>query len=210
MDNQLSNIVWNPSKIRILPHSLVMMCGLANSGKSTLAKKIFLEKDIINTDMILEKTAQELINITKKDLGLTPISENWSTISRSLGRVAILKSQQIIEHLIIDFSFKNDIIVLDAAPYYLENRMITITKFSPYFEQIYLIVLFPNIIEVFKRDIKPMSEAQKSLGFFNSSIFNISNENSILESQIKNETIAKNVAKSFIITELKCEPTIIC
>lgn len=201
-DNQSSNIIWNPSKIRILPHSLVMMCGVANSGKSTLAKKLFPEKNIISTDIILEKTSQELIDITQNFLGLTPQSEDWKFIVDNLGTIALLKNGIFVSQLITEASQKeNDITILDSVSINYGSRLHTTLKFARYFKELYLFVVFPKISEVLSRKPKIPSSTQNAFEFYYAESSDICDDYLVLEAQIIARTIAHNVTKAFIITD---------
>lgn len=204
MDNQSSNnIIWNPSKIRIPPHSLVMMCGVANSGKSTLAKKLFPEKNIINNDIILESISQDLINITKNDLGLTPGSEDWKIISNHLGIIAILKAKQFSSQLVIMASQKdNGTAIIDSVPAHYESRIFSTLSFKNFFKNIYLLVVFPEISEVLSRNPKKLSDIQKALQFNYPGASNIYDDYCLLEHQITMGTIADLTTQTFIITDI--------
>ena len=200
-----NNIIWNPSRIEIRPQSLVMCCGIANSGKSTLAKKLFPEKNIINTDEVLENTIKELLNITKRDIDITPESKEWKYISNHLANVAILKNQEFINDLIINASQTEDIVILDSAPHNYKDRIATIINFFPYFENIYLIVAFPDIKEVASHKTKSISTNQIALGFYYPDICSLSIDFANLDTQIVLENIADEVTKTFIITDLNSD-----
>jgi len=203
--NTSSNIIWNPSEMWIRPQSLVMFCGIANSGKSTLAKKLFHGKEIINTDEILEQTINQLFDITKRDLGITPESKIWGDISEHMGRIAFLKAQELVNQTVISKSKEQDIVVFDSAPYIFEHRLRTIANFEPYFKNIYLIVVFPDSSEILKHKVKSISENQKALGFYYPDHKSVFKDQFTLRTQITAKNIAFHVTETFIITELNNE-----
>jgi septin family protein len=198
-------IFWNPSEIRIPPHTLIALCGISNSGKTTFANRHFNKEIIINTDEILEETISTILQITERDLSITSESKVWEEISQHLARIALLKAQESGNNLLISSSQKNSVTVFDSVHLYYEERMDFISKFQTYFKHVYLFVIHPELNEIMSREPKDISDNSKSLGFYYPDSESAPYEHYLLENQISNESIAHMVEKTFIFTELESD-----
>lgn len=198
MENKL---FWNPDEIRIPPHTLVALCGTANSGKTTFAEKAFNKEQIISSDSILEKYANMLVKITEKDLQLTPESEHWEEISTHLGRVAFLKTQDTLLSMVFQSSKENPITVFDSVHYSFQERLNTLIKYSEFFENVYLIVINPPLEEIKKRKIKTISPSFKAMGFHYSTEQEILNQYYILKNQLTSKQVTVGVSKVFVLED---------
>ena len=195
----MKNLFWNPSEIRIPPHTLVALCGTANSGKTTFAKKAFSEEQIINSDVIMEKYANMLVKVTEDDLQLTPNSEHWKEISTHLGRVAYLKTQDTLLSMVFQSSKEKDMTVFDSVHYSFQGRLGTLMRYSNFFEQVYLIVLNTSLEEIKSRKIKTVSESLVSMGFHFPNEHEILNQYYVLKNQLISGQIAIGVTKAFVL-----------
>ncbi|MCI8309373.1 MAG: hypothetical protein HFJ45_04055 [Clostridia bacterium] len=200
------SIIRKPHKIWIQQHSLVTFCGIANSGKTTLAKRLFPGEKIIDTNLILENTIDQLIDITEHDLGITTASRVWQNIAVNMRNVAKLKSEVFVEQLVIEKSKTDNIVILDSVSHKLQNRLITISDLFKYFENIYLIVVFPDLKEVLSHTIKDVTDNQKAMGFYRPNSSNEAvTENFNLKTQICNGMITLGTTETIIITDLNSD-----
>ena len=197
----MSNIIWNPDEIRIPPHTLIALCGTANSGKTTFAKKAFNPEQIINSDSVLEKYANMLVDITKKDLQLTPESEHWKEISTHLGRVAFLKTQDTLLSMVFQSSKENPITVFDSVHYSFPDRLGTLLRYSDFFENIYLIVINPPLKEIRSRKLKTVSPNLKAMGFRFPNEQDILNQYYTLKNQLTSKQVTVGVSKVFVLED---------
>ena len=197
----MKNLFWNPSEIRIPPHTLVALCGTANSGKTPFAQKAFNHEQIISSDSVMEKYANMLVDITKKDLQLTPESEHWKEISTHLGKIAFLKTQDTLLSLVFQSSKENPITVFDSVHYSFPDRLGTLMRYSDFFEYIYLIVINPSLEEIKSRTLKTVSPSLKAMGFRFPNEHDILNQYYVLKNQLTSKQIGVGVSKVFVLED---------
>lgn len=196
-----TKLIWNPDEIRIPPHTLVAICGTANSGKTTFAQKAFNDEQIICSDSVLENFANQLVQITEKDLQLTPNSEHWEEISNHLGRIAYLKTQDALLSMVFQSSQENSITVFDSVHYNFPDRLGTLLRYSNFFENIYLIVINPPLEEIKSRQLKIVSPNLKAMGFKFPDERDILNQYYILKNQLTSKQVSIGVSKVFVLED---------
>lgn len=194
-----NDLIWNPDEIRIPPHTLVALCGTANSGKTTFAERAFDKELIINSDTAMENFANNLARITEEDLQITTESESWKEISTHLGRIAYLKTQESLLNMVFQSSREHPITVFDSVHYDLQSRLVAFEKYSDFFENIFLIVINPSLEKIKSRKVKTISKSLKAMGFRFSDEHEITSQHYYLRNQIVSGQIALGTTKTFVI-----------
>lgn len=197
----VNDLIWNPDEIRIPSHTLVAICGTANSGKTTFVQKAFNDEQIICSDSVLENFANQLVRITEKDLQLTPSSEHWEEISNHLGRIAYLKTQDALLSMVFQSSQENSITVFDSVHYNFPDRLGTLLRYSNFFENIYLIVINPPLEEIKSRKLKTVSPNLKAMGFKFPDERDILNQYYTLKNQLTSKQVSIGVSKAFVLED---------
>lgn len=182
LENHITIVDWSPCIIRIPKNTLVLLCGVQNAGKSTFAKMHFPHLNIISSDALLQKT---IMNASSNN-----------TTEEILDKTIALMQKEIKKS-----SKKNAFTVVDSVGISFTSRILFISKYERYFENIILIVFNPDLETILNRPNKPSTKEMIEHGFFSLSKEELTQNFNILQEQLKNGEISESAPIIHILDE---------
>lgn len=177
----MSQIIWDPQSIRIPKNTLVLMCGVQNSGKTTFTRKNFPAKNIICYDEIFFETSRESTYKYEENCIISDDRAFNKTINLGkAGEIAVYES----------IYFTNDF------------RLYIVNKLGKYFSNVIQIVLQPSLDEVLNRPPKPVLEEQMRLSLRPPTRAEISIYWQIIQENIDSKTIGYGTNSTYILNKI--------
>lgn len=186
----MQNLITNPKVIRIPNRTLILICGVQNSGKSHFCHNYFNTENTVCTDDLFLSTAKSISSVL-----VTPHSRDSFILLQKTTEDKLLKTIQNLAN-------EKKYVVLDAIGLTVEKRLGTINAFQDYFDNIIQIVLMPSLVEIQKRGIKEVTLEKAKLGLRSPSILEISISYMELAYDIPNGKISEGTDTTYILTEI--------
>lgn len=176
----MQKMIMDPSSIWIPANTLVLLCGVSSSGKTTFCKENFPNKLVVCTDDIL------------LDMARSYPDESYFGIN---SRVQDYITNKIIS---LGWCYKSTVII-DAIGISNKRRLVTIEKYSSCFSSIIQIVIQPDLEIILKRTKKEPALELKNLNLYYPNQHTITRFWHIIQENINNSSITKGTDHTYIL-----------
>lgn len=174
-------VIKNPLSIRIPKHTLVLMCGVQNSGKTTFTQKNFPISSIVCSDDIFFETSRES--------------------AYKYGETCIISDDKIFNR-IINLGKSGETAVYESIAFTNDYRLHVVNMMNKYFSNIIQIVLHPSLDKVLNRPPKPVLEEQKRLSLRPPTRAEIAIFWKIIQANIDTRTIGHGTDTTYILNDI--------
>lgn len=187
----MQKMIMDPSSIWIPANTLVLLCGVPNSGKTTFCKEHFPKELVICADDIL------------LDMARSYPDKSYCEIS---SKVQDYATNKIIS---LGWCYKSTVVV-DAIGITNKRRLTIIEKYNSCFSSVIQIVIQPDLEIILKRTTKKEAALElKNLNLYYPNNHTITRFWHIIQENINNKSITQGTDHTYILRDTTNDLSII-